>query len=150
MQRKLGYDGEMMNKAEYDKLLENLIKERDEALYKARQRTTDIDALKHVWSHILGNSPSPAPSNSVARRGDLAGAIRDIVQQMDCSFTMLGVEKRLRAINPQRLNGTTKSSISGKLSRMVDRGQLKLIRRGRGRKPSLFRKVAEAWQESEV
>ncbi len=123
-----------MNEAEYKRLRRRL----DE---KYRE---DCAALDRVWQLAREHKDGGSASVSI-ERGKVQGAVLLILEQMDGEFKLEDVVERIRLLNPE-LAAVENSSVSTVLRRLegLPDGQLEMVSRGRGKRPTLYRRKVVA------
>jgi hypothetical protein len=96
---------------------------------------------------MAGSAPSGAASHESSNgsvafgKGDLLKLVREIVQSYQKSFTSLDVLERLR----ERLGGEVKqASAKAVLSRLVEGGEVEIVKQGSGRRPNVFKRKSAA------
>jgi hypothetical protein len=60
----------------------------------------------------------------------LAGAIREIVRDLEAPFTTGAVRERLKTLDPELYEATYHSSLASTMRRMSDKGELAVIEKG--------------------
>lgn len=108
------------------------IKKQIEAEYLEKLRALDL-----VWA--LAGKDGIEKKNGQFRDSTLANAVRLTVERMDKSFTLRDVVGVCQA---EVGNGPVVrlASISGILKRMADRGAIKVVELGSGRRPTTYSK----------
>jgi hypothetical protein len=101
-------------------------------------RAAKSKALVKAIDEFLGDRPNGSKEPAPPEYGLLTDAIRSILFALgDKEFSIETVEKGLAAINGAP--AADRQGISVALWKMADRGELEIVERGAGRKPTIYK-----------
>lgn len=136
-----------MKASEYRREREKLGADKSRLAQELAEVAAKIDALDLVWTTIFNAKPPesaptdlPDLADSSVNNLSVASLVIDVVGSLEGSFGVSEVESAIK----ERLPGVevNRSTITGRLNKLVDAGQLTLIQRGAGRRASTFQRKA--------
>lgn len=103
----------------------------------------NLDALELVWKRSQNVLSRTQQGNKIETPGvdqPLSEAVRLVIAQMDKDFTADLIEIGLSDHNYNEGKPVNRVSLTNTLHRLWRRGELELVKKGRGRTPSAYRR----------
>ena len=143
-----------MNQREFDALKAQLERARDEAIELAEMRYQDaLTALLKVYdatSNVgngsgrgrgrVGRPAGVRQSSGRGRKGTLIDSMREAVAKQSGNFTIADVKDILAKKNPSMVRDTNPAVFSTTIKRLEQLGEIKLVKRGKGRRASIYKR----------
>ena len=145
-----------MNQREFDDLKAQLQRARDEAVELAEMRFSDaLTALMKVYEATnnigvsmprkrgrVGRPPGRKNSAPRKRHGKttLIDKMRDAVKVQSGNFTIANIKHELGKSDAALVESTNPAVFSTTIKRLEELGEIKLVKRGKGRRASIYKK----------
>lgn len=103
----------------------------------------NLEALELVWKrsqNIFSSAHQGDATDQAGGEQPLSEAVRLVIAHMTSDFTADAVEAALRDHNYNEGKPVNRVSLTNTLHRLFRRGEIDLMRKGRGRTPSSYRK----------
>lgn len=123
----------MMTRAEYD-LLRGRIED-------ACRR--NLEALDRVWA-LVRDQAGQAPARPAPARLDVLSEVHAVLPGLARQFTVRDVMRTILGRNPTLASSLKQTSVTASLTRLAERGEILLVRRGSGKRASLFEQAEKA------
>ena len=141
-----------MNQREFDALKTQLERAREEAIELAEVRYQDaLSALERVYDATnssgsggrgrarVGRSGQRGPTRR-GRRGTLIDTMRDAVSKQRGEFTIADIKYELSRRDASMVRDTNPAVFSTTIKRLEQLGEIKLVKRGKGRRASIYKR----------
>ena len=142
-----------MNQREFDALKAQLERARDEAIELAELRYQDaLTALLKVYDATnvangsgrgrgrVGRPAGVRQSSRRGRKGTLIDTMREAVAMQSGNFTIADIKEILAKKSPSMVRDTNPAVFSTTIKRLEQLGEIKLVKRGKGRRASIYKR----------
>jgi hypothetical protein len=115
----------------------------DERVYEqikkdlAAEYRKKLEALDIIWASYRDKAKNPTLELDV--RASITDLVRQVLPKLGEEFSIWDIKKAIEKTFPEAKGTFRKNSLSGTLTRMQQRGEIEIVRKGSGTLPTTYR-----------